>query len=431
MTHHPSNLTDPGAAPLKVTVDPAAASWQAPLLDLLCALARHRLLLLVLPLLGLLAGVAQLLRSEPFYRASSVAVLLPREQPSVDVAVLSGSVETTDDRAHRAESGLLMLPPETDLYIALVASRPVLEQLETRFGDRLVAHRAVSERDRSDEVVQRLRDMIHVKGTDEGLLTITVTADDPELAAELANAILEAMRDASRSIERQLLVQQAGYLEDAVRTTAAKLEIDEERLKQFCREHRVIDPGLQSADRLRQIRELSTARDEARTRLTQRRLEYTDADAGIRRLEVEIAMQEEQIADLRHRFAGGIDESEYGRLLIEFEGLRQRVRYRRDLLATLSTEAEVFRIRSDQPSGHLAVVRPAVAVRRPAGPGKKKTLGLALGASIAAAIALALLLDQVRLVRREPSLNGRLDELLDTLLAPARIRSRGRRPSGA
>jgi capsule polysaccharide export protein KpsE/RkpR len=431
MTIHPDNLTDQPDDPLNLTADSAAASWQAPLLDLLCVLARYRLLLVILPVMGLSVGLLQYLRSVPFFRASAVAVLLPREQPTVDVSVLSGSVETTDDRAQRADSGLLMLPPQTDLYIALVSSRSVLEQLGARFGDRLADNHPKIARDRSDEIVKSLRDMIKVNGTEEGLLTITATAPEPELAADLANTIVEEMRSASRSIERQLLVQQAGYLEDAVLSTAAKLERAENALKTFCRENKFIDPGLQSADRLRQIRELAASRDAASSRLMQRRIEYTDADPGIRRLEVEIETKNLQIADLRSQFAGGIDETEYGRLLIEFEGLRQRVRYRRDLLSTLSTQAEVFRIRADQPSGHLAIVRPATAVARPAGPSKKKIFGLSIGAAFVAAIALALLLDQTRIVRREPSLNARVEELLATALAPPQSRWRARRQTEA
>jgi capsule polysaccharide export protein KpsE/RkpR len=229
------------------------------------------------------------------------------------------------------------------------------------------------------------------------------------------------MRHASEAIERQLLVQQVGYLDDAVRTTEVKLEVDELVLKEFCLEHKVIDPGMQSADRLRHIRELTTSRDEAISQRVQRLVHFTESDPVVRQLDANIETKNKRIEQLRSSFAGDSDQGEYGLLLIELEGLRQRVRYRRDLLSTLSTQAEVYRIRADQPAGNLAVIRPAVAISRPAGPSRKKTYGLALGGSIMLAVFLALLLDQVVLIRREPLLSAKLGELRATALRRPRF----------
>jgi uncharacterized protein involved in exopolysaccharide biosynthesis len=422
MTETTPNLSVETDDPIKMTDrDRLAASWQAPLLDLLCVLARHRLILVLVPLLGVAIGVVQYLRKPAFYRASSVMILLPREQPTLDVSVLSGTVETTDDGAQRADSGLLMLPPQTDLYVALLHSRPVLERLADRFHDRLMKFSEVKEDDRSDEIVMRLRGMLRTVGTDEGMLTLTVTADEPTLAAEIANALVEEVRQASQAIERQLLVQQVGHLERAVEATDTKLRADEAVLKDFCRQYKVIDPGLQSSDRLRQIRELTASRDEALSRLAERRIRFKDGDPGIRELEARVELKDQRIAELRNRFAGDLDEAEYGRLLIEYEGLRRRIRQRRDLLATLSIQADIFRIRADQPAGNIALLRAAVPIFTPAGPSKKKTFGVAIGGALFLALALALMLDQIRVIHKEPLLNAKLLEFRATLLSRKRL----------
>ena len=62
--------------------------------------------------------------------------------------------------------------------------------LAGQFGDRLARLRELKANDRPGEIVMRLKDMVSVAGTDEGLLTFTVTADDPVLASDLANAVL-------------------------------------------------------------------------------------------------------------------------------------------------------------------------------------------------------------------------------------------------
>ncbi|MHC5003211.1 MAG: GumC domain-containing protein [Planctomycetota bacterium] len=418
MNDHPRNLSDSDPPSVSVTEPGAVAAWQAPLLDVLAVLARRRLLIIAIVTAGAVAGTLQYLRTPSFYRASAVAVLLPREKPAVDMAVSSATVETTEDGAKRANSGSLMLPPQTDLYVALLGSRSVLESLAGQFGDRLARLRELKANDRSDEIVMRLKDMVSVAGTDEGLLTFTVTADDPVLASDLANAMVQEGQRASKAIERQLLVQQAGYLEYAVRASAERLTDAESRLKSFCERHRLIDPNLQATDSLRQIRELDAVRERRAIELARRRLSHTDADPGVRALQHEIELTDQRLVALHAEITSGIGDEEYGRLLVEFEGLRQEVRFRRDLLGTLSTQTEVFRIRAEQPAGNIAVVRPAVPVHTPAGPSRKKTFGLAVGGAMFAAVALCLVLEQVRLVRRDPALANRLDEVRDAILSP-------------
>jgi uncharacterized protein involved in exopolysaccharide biosynthesis len=406
------------------TVQPAA--WQAPLLDLLSMLARRKVLIAAIVMAGVSAGVLKYMRTPPFYRASSVAVLMPREKPTVDITVLSGTVEMKEDAAKRADSGSLMLPPDTDLYIALLGSRPVLESLAATFEQRLTTLDQVKPNDRSDEIVVRLRDMLKVQGTDEGLLTVTVTADDPQLAADLANELVAEGQRASKAIERQLLVQQAGHLEDAVAHAQGKLYLAESWLKTYCERHRLIDPPLQASDRLRQVREIEAIRDRRVVELAQRRMQYTDADPRVRQLDEEIRLSNERVHQLRSEITGGVGERDYGRLLVEYEGLRQQVRFRRDLLATLSTQTEVFRIRAEQPAGSMAVVRPAVAVAKPAGPSKKSTLLVSVGGAIFAAVCVALLLEQVRLARNDPSLQNHVATLRESLIGSSRRRNLGR-----
>ena len=387
------------------------ACWQAPLIDLLCIFAHRKWLIGGAILLGAIAGGLQFMRTPPYYRASTVAVLLPREKPTVDFAVMTNSVETTEDGARRADSGSLMLPPQTDLYIALLDSRSVLESLAERFGPALIDHEDLSARDRSDEIIARLRRLIVITGTREGLLTITVTAADPEIASGLANALVEEGLVASKGIERQLLTQQAGFLANAVAIARSKLVSSEEELRLYCEEHRIIDPASQAEGRLRQIRELAAARDRAAVELEQRRVGYTEVDPLVREYRAGLQAIDERLVELRGDIVGEVDEAGYGAVLITYNTLRQRVRFRRDLLSTLSTQADVFRVRAEQPAGNIAIVRPAVTPVQPAGPSKKRILGVAVFVAIFMGVGLALLLEQISIARRTPALESRIARL--------------------
>jgi uncharacterized protein involved in exopolysaccharide biosynthesis len=383
-------------------------TWQEPLIDLICSIARHRRIVVIVVILGLTGSAFQYIRTPNSYRSSAVAVLLPREKPTINFSVTSSSMETAEEGAKRSDTGPLMLPPQTDLYLALLHSRAVLERVAEAHLRRLIEAGDVLERDRSDEVVSRLRSMVQLQGTEEGILTITVTGRDPELSAEVANALIQECQRASKAIEAQLLVNQAGHLEQAAETARIQLEHSEEALKQFSEAHGLIDPGLQATDRLRQIRDLVSVRDARQADLVQRKLAFTDADPGVAALRVEIDLMDRRVEELRETIAGDSDEREYGRMFVEYQGLQQELRFRRDLLVTLSTQSDIFRIRAQQPSGNIAVVRPAFPVPKPAGPSKKKIFGVGLGGSLLLAVGLALLTDQLSAVRGDAAMMGRL-----------------------
>ena len=394
------------------------AAWQEPFLDLFLALARRRVVVVLALLLGVGGALFQLLTTPKFYRSSAVMVLLPREKPTLDVSVLAGSMETAEEGASRADAAPLMLPPQTDLYLSLLSSRAVLETLYERFGARLDEVGDFPLGERSDEQIRALQSMIEIEGTEEGMMTVTATSYSPELAADLCNALVEQSEHASKAIERQLLLQQAGYLRDTREKAARALADEEAVLERFLEEHRVIEPSLHANDRTRQIRELTAKVDADRAALAQRRLSFTDRDPGVKSLKAAIAANERRVEDLRGRIAGDVGEAEFGALSIRYQALMQQVRFRRDLLSTLTTQVDIFEIRAEQPSGNMAVVRPAVPQPIPAGPAKKRLLGLWLGGALALGCAAILLLEQLHALRADRALSDKWADVRRTALRP-------------
>ena len=104
-------------------------TWPAPLLDLACAVAAQKYVIIVLLVVGLTLGIIRLILMPSIYTASAVAVLLPREKPVLDVAIDTSSIETANDRASRSTSGSLLLPPYPALYTTLIYTRPVLSDM--------------------------------------------------------------------------------------------------------------------------------------------------------------------------------------------------------------------------------------------------------------------------------------------------------------
>jgi len=395
-------------------IDPSTIGWPAPLLDTACAIASQKWIVLVIVLLGIVLGIFRLISMPDVYKASAVAVLMPREKPNLDATIDTSSLETSGDQASRGTSGNLMLPPNPTLYTTLINSRAVIEKLADKFSDRLRVY--LSPEDRSEEVYLQLKSMITVTSTDEGLITVTIASNDPQLSADIANEIFEECARASKSIERQLLLQQAGHLQEAYDNAAIRLSLSEQKLKDFTARYGVIDVQLQASNQLRSLRELATKKDELNSDLQEMLLNYSERSPEIARVRARIAAIERQLTSGGTKIVGNVGANQYGALVVEYESLIQRIRFERDLVATLLTKADIYRIRAEQPTGNLAVIRPASAPTRPAGPSKKREIGIATGLSIFLAIGWTLAIDQWRRARRNRYIDDRLSELRDLVM---------------
>lgn len=363
---------------ISTLVSPAA--WAAPLLDVANAVAKQKWIVLIILLLGCVLGVVRLMQMPPIYTSSAVAVLLPREKPMLDAAIDTSSVETSDDSASRSASGSLMLPPNPTLYTTLILSRPVLSRIAEKFGPRLSGH--LSPRDRSDEVVQQIRSMISLKSTEEGLITITVESRHADLSADIANELFAECEKASKSIERQLILQQAGHLDKALESSLVRLRVTEQAMSSFAKTYGLIDVDMQASNQLRSLRELSTELDSINADLEELRLSYSERSPEVRRLLARRATLESQQAGSRENVVGSVGTRDFGQLVVEYESLQQKIRFERDLVATLSTKADIYRLRAEQPTGNLAVIRAATEPTRPSGPSKKIELGMFLGLAV-------------------------------------------------
>lgn len=394
---------EPGLAPL---------GWEAPLCDFALAIAASWRQILAALVLATLAAAAYLLLAPPFYRASSVAVLLPREKPILDATINSSAVEVSDDQAKRTSTGSLMLPAKPELYLALLRSRAVLRQLADRFGPRLGLPVNGT---RSDEEIEALNRAIRIETSEEGLLTITVTADAPELAAELANALLDEGKRASAEIERQMLLQQANHLREILDQRRASLAAAERELELFSSKHSLVDLGIQTTQDLVLLKETRAKRDRLRAELCALSERFTPEDYRMKEAHTRLRSAERDLARIESAMVGGAGVDQVGSLSVQLKSLQERVRLDRDVVATLSLRADLFRLRAEQPAGSLAVIRPAVPVLRKAGPAKKRTLLLALGAALVLSLGYAVLAAQWRKARETDYVRGQLEQLRATL----------------
>jgi capsule polysaccharide export protein KpsE/RkpR len=298
-------------------------------------------------------------------------------------------------------------------------SRPVLSRLAHRYEDRLTGE--LSARDRSDEVVDQIRSMIQVTSTEEGLITVTVECTSASLSADIANELFAECEKASKSIERQLILQQASHLDQALESSVGRLRETEVAMGAFAEAFGLVDLNQQTSNGLRSVRELSTEIDQVVTDLAELSLSHSAKSPEVQRLLARKAALEGQLAANQSGIVGSVGTAQFGEMMVRYESLRQKIRFERDLVATLSTKADIYRLRAEQPTGNLAVIREAVMPDRPSGPSKKRELGLILGLSIFLGTGWSIAVWQLNRIMGNTLLAGRVRSLL-AQLSPRLIR---------
>lgn len=366
--------------------------WPEPVVDLLEVLAASWRLVTGILILGALTTGLWIWLAPPFYVSSAVAMLMPREKPTLDISVNTPLLRTSEDAARRATAAPLMLPPQPGLYMELLRSDRVIAGIAADVRDVIDASGDSS----PEELAVEIRDMVKVVGSEEGLLTISVTSGDRALAAVLANAFVDAGEVASRAIERNLVFEQLKHLSSAIAGARAELATDEAELLTFYATHGLLDPQQESTENLRQIRETSMLRDRLQRQLGERRLQFVDGEVGVQQLQRQIEIADTRLGQLQKRSANASSGEKYGVLLVAHDRLQERIRGRRDLLQTLDAQQMVFRVRADQPAGSLVTIKRAVASLSPAGPRKKRIVLVGGALSTALALLLAVLRRQWR-----------------------------------
>lgn len=385
-------------------------AWQEPFLDILEAIVAHKRGFILILFVGMLLGTIHYIRLPQEYETSAVAVLLPREKSVVDASIDTSSIEATDDRAGRGTAGNLMLPPTPSLYTTIIMSRAVLNEIANRYQEELAYD--ISENDRSEEVINELRSMIKVTTTEEGIIKIRVTTHDPELSANIANCMFDECEKVSRSIESKLLLSQADHLDKAYIHAQKRLEESESKLGTLSERFGLIDTELQASNQLRSLRELGSQRDKLQTELEALRLSHTPASPIIVDTQARIAAIDQQMRQSKDSVIGTVDTNHFGHFNIEYQRLKQAVRFERDLLATIGTKADIYRIRANQPIGNIAIIRSAAVPNRPSGPSKKTHLGLSLGISLIFGFVYCIIRQQLHSLEEKPELAERTNKIL-------------------
>jgi uncharacterized protein involved in exopolysaccharide biosynthesis len=156
------------------------------LLDLLIVLAKHKRIVLGVPLVaGIAAAIVSLLM--PNIYTGTTRILPPQQSASAASALLNQLGGALGGLGGLA-GGALGIRNPNDLYVGMLKSRSVADSLISRFE-----LRKIYGADRLSDARNRLEKETTIAAGRDGIITIDVDDKDPKRAAELANAYVEEL----------------------------------------------------------------------------------------------------------------------------------------------------------------------------------------------------------------------------------------------
>ena len=232
-----SSSMNHASSDIKTTTTPHSSD-EIVLMDVLIAMAKHKKMLLAVPVAAALISAAVTFFIPNVYQAT--ARLMPPQQAQSAAAGLMAQLGSIGSLA----TGLSGLKNPNDLYVAMLNSRTIADKLIAKYD-----LKRVYDVDSLEKTRKELADDTHISAGKDGLITINVESKDKKLVAKLANGYISELVDLTRVLavgeasQRRLFYERQlqGAKNDLARAEIAlKSGLDERGVVSVDRESRAI-----------------------------------------------------------------------------------------------------------------------------------------------------------------------------------------------
>lgn len=296
-----------------------SASETINLLDYLEVLAKRKRLVVRSTLAMFVISICGSLLLTKIY--SATALVLPPQQDQSMMGLMMGQM---GGGMASLAGDLLGSGTSADLCIGILNSNTVSDDIIDRFN----LMKVYNEKCRADAYKTLDRKVDITAGKKDGIISITVEDKDPQLAAGIANAYVDALAKMMINLNATGAVQNKAYLEEQLAKAKANLSSAEEKIKSFQAKNKVVDVTEQAKGAIQGIADLTAqlAAEQVKLAVLQRSL--TDSSQEVKNQKAVIGRLKEQIARFEGNGKGGAIPSvgsvpalgeEYLRLMREFK----------------------------------------------------------------------------------------------------------------
>ncbi|MGF7178854.1 GumC family protein [Tunturiibacter psychrotolerans] len=379
------------------------------LLDILVVLARKRRMIVVVTLIAFLLGSILSFLLRPKFTAK--AVIMPPQQQTSSSALLNqlGSLASLGGGGAAA----LGLKTPADLYIGILQSRTIADNIIAKYDLQSVYKRKTSEDSRA-----MLKSRTDIESGKDGLIQISVTDRDPNRARDLANAYVHELYDMNSNLAISEAAQRRVFFDQQLNGERKELAQAEEDLRATQQKTGLIQLTGQAQMLIQSIAQLRAQISNREVELESLRTYATDQNPDVTRLSQEIATMRAQLVrledDPRSQTQQGDITVPAGRVpsdSLEYVRRFRELKYHETLFDLLSRQYEAARIDEAKSAPIIQVVDKAVTPDKKSSPKRTLiTVGFAVfGFAFASAVAFAQ--DAIRRAERSPQRAMKLDDL--------------------
>lgn len=387
------------------TQDNPARDEEISLLELLIVLAKHKRMVIGLPLVAavIAAGISMLM---PNVYTATTRILPPQQQQSSAAAML-GQLGALAGGAGAA----LGIKNPNDLYMGMLNSRTLADSLIQRFKltERYGAKKL-------DDARSTLGGLTSVSAGKDGIISISVDDKDPKFAAELANAYVDELYKFTQTLAITEASQRRLFFEKQLKQAKDELANAEVAFKQTQERTGVLEldaQGKAMIESLGAIRAQIAAKEvelgALKTFATEQNPEYILVQQQLSGLRA-------QLAKLEHGGESGLIPT--GKLpeagLENIRRLRD-VKYYETLYELMAKQYEIARVDEAKNVSMIQVLDKAVPPDYKTKPKRSMIVMLTAVTVGFLAILIALLRESMSKPRRSPELNTRIERLSASL----------------
>jgi tyrosine-protein kinase Etk/Wzc len=385
---------------------PAAPDDEISLLDLAIVLAKHKRLILGLPLAAAIVAAIISLLMTPIY--TGTAKLLPPQQSQSTAAAVLSQLGALSGLAGGAIPGI---KNPNDIYVAMLKSRTVADNLINRFKlqELYEAQYLVDAR-------KALANVSTIMSGKDGVIAIDVEDKDPKRAAVLANAYVEELERLTKVLAVSEASQRRLFFENQLKTTKdglAEAEVALQRTQEQTGLIKLDDQGKAIIEAVAMIRARIAATE---VQLRVMRSFATDKNSEVMRSEQELGGLRAQLAKLERTNPVGqgdifVPTGKVPEVGLEYVRKLREVKYHETLFELLAKQYELARIDEAKDAFLIQVLDKAVEPERRTRP--KRTLMVILSALVAGFLAVlwAFLKEGIDRLRRNPDSSSRFAQL--------------------
>lgn len=257
------------------------------LLDLLIVLAKHKRLLVGLPVAFATLALAYGLIAKPVFEAKTT-ILPPQQQQSSAASMLA----SLGGLAGGAGAALGIKNPN-DLYIAMLQSQVVSNKLIERFK-----LKDIYEAKTLTDTRKELADNSKIASGKDGLIAITVEDYSPQRAAQIANAYVEELKALSKTLAVTEAGQRRLFFENQLNKTRKDLADAEIALKQTQEKTGVLQLEAQGKATMEALANLRAQIATRQVQLAAMKNFATEQNPDYQRIQAELRGLQQQLTEL-------------------------------------------------------------------------------------------------------------------------------------